>query len=288
MRYVNLLGPCLVALVVACAETNEPEPTLAAAGVGGEADGSAGDGSPGAESGAGGALGEGGAPVASAGLGGMIETGAAGAAGIAGAEETSAGAGGEPAAYACDGEGARFVTSVIDHEFGDGQDFGQEEFPAPILGAPLGGGCCQGSLDVTSLGEGGFVIVEFDGNVIVDGEGPDFIVFENAFVPSGAEASAVFAEIGSVSVSQDGVEWHSFPCTADEYPFGDCAGWHPVLSNPDDGETSPFDPETAGGDAYDLGELGLDFARYVRIEDRVDVDGTFDLDAVAIVHPGCP
>lgn len=285
MRYVKILGPCLVALVVACAEANEPETAPSAAGVGGEADGSAGDVSLGDASGAGGALGEAGAPAASAGEGGMIDTGLAGA---AGAQASSAGAAGESASYDCDGKGARFVTSVVDHEFGDGQDFGQEEFPAPILGAPLGGGCCQGSLDVTSLGEGGFVIVEFDGNVIRDGDGPDFIVFENAFVPSGAEASAVFAEVGSVSVSQDGVEWLSFPCTADEYPFGDCAGWRPVLSNPDESEISPFDPETAGGDAYDLGELDLEWARYVKIEDRADVDGTFDLDAVAIVHAGCP
>jgi hypothetical protein len=285
MRYVKILGPGLTALVIACAETNEPDATPASAGVGGEMDGAAGEVSLGAASGAGGALGEGGAAVVGAGEGGAIETGVAGA---AGAEEASAGAPGAPASYECDGDGARFVTSVVDHSFGDGQDFGQEEFPAPILGAPLGGGCCKGSLDVTSLGEGGFVIVEFDGNVILDDEGSDFIVFENAFVPSGADASAVFAEVGSVSVSQDGFEWHSFPCTADEYPFGDCAGWHPVLSNPDEAEPSAFDPETAGGDAFDLGELGLDWARYVRIEDRADVDGTFDLDAVAIVHPGCP
>jgi hypothetical protein len=275
MRYAKILSPGLMALAMACAETNEPDAPPASAGVGGEADGAAGEVSLGGASGVGGALGEGGAAVVSAGEGGAIQTGVAGAAGAL-------------ASYECDGEGARFVTSVVDHAFGDGQDFGQEEFPAPILGAPLGGGCCQGSLDVTSLGEGGFVIVEFDGNVIRDGDGPDFIVFENAFVPSGAEASAVFAEVGSVSVSQDGVEWLSFPCTADEYPFGDCAGWHPVLSNPDAAEISAFDPETAGGDAYDLAELDLAWARYVKIEDRADVDGTFDLDAVGIVHPGCP
>lgn len=272
MRCTVLLGVSLGLLVWACSEANEP--TLD--GSAGEA-GSAGEGS--AE--AGGAAGEaslagaGGAPTSEAGAGGVED--AAGAAGVTGVAPT----------FTCDGEGARFVTDVVDFAFGDGQDHGQDEFPQPIFGAPLGGGCCKGSLDVTSLGEGGFVVVEFENNVIADGEGPDFIVFENPFVPQGADESAVFAEVGSVSVSQDGVDWLDFPCTADEYPFGDCAGWHAVLANADENELSALDPEVAGGDAFDLSDVGLEWARYVRIEDRADIEGTFDLDAVAIVNAGC-
>jgi hypothetical protein len=271
MRYAILRVTSLGALLFACSETNEPDPVGAAGAAGEVATETAGAaGETAVEGGAGGA-------PASVGVGGAGDAGdAAGAAGA-----------GVALTFECGGEGARFVTDVVDFAFGDGQDHGQEEFPAPILGAPLGAGCCAGSLDVTSLGEGGFVVVEFEDNVIADGAGPDFVVFENAFVPQGADESAVFAEIGSVSVSQDGVAWFDFPCTADEYPFGDCAGWRAVLANADDNDLSPFDPEVGGGDAFDLREVGLEWARYVRIEDRADVEGTFDLDAVAIVNAGC-
>jgi hypothetical protein len=263
MRYAILRVTSLGALLFACSETNEPDLVGAAGAAGDVATEIAG------------AAGE---TAVEAGAGGAPPS-VGGAGGAAGAEVALT--------FECDGEGARFVTGVVDFAFGDGQDHGQEEFPAPILGAPLGAGCCAGSLDVTSLGEGGFVVVEFEGNVIADGAGPDFVVFENAFVPQGADESAVFAEVGSVSVSQDGVAWFDFPCTADEYPFGECAGWHAVLANADDNDLSPFDAEAAGGDAFDLSHVGLEWARYVRIEDRADVEGTFDLDAVAIVNAGC-
>src|SRR5690606_3867899 len=48
-----------------------------------------------------------------------------------------------------------FASEVISFEFGEGQDFGQDAFPDSVLGGPRGGGCCQGSLHVTSLGDGG-------------------------------------------------------------------------------------------------------------------------------------
>ena len=191
----------------------------------------------------------------------------------------------------CDGAGARFATGVVDHAFGVGQDFGQASFPTPVLGPPNGGGCCGGSLDVVSLGDGGYVELEFEQNFIVDEDGPDFLVFENPFQPSGSGPEEVFAELGTVSVSQDGETWLDYPCTAEVYPYGSCAGWHPVLANAKTNEIDPLDPDVAGGDAFDLSDVGLDWARYVRVTDRLEADGgvgTFDLDAVAIVHPGCP
>jgi len=269
MRYTNLLGAALGLLLLACAETHGADDVTGTAGAAGDAPNETGGAAN--EAGAGGANASGGIDAA----GGSADAG--GGAGNAGVGAT----------FECAGEGARFVTGVVDFAFGEGQDHGQADFPLPILDGPLGGGCCMGSLDVTSLGEGGFVIVEFEGNVIADGDGPDFIVFENPFVPQGADESAVFAEVGSVSVSQDGVTWYDYPCTADEYPFGACAGWHAVLANVDDNEISPLDPKTAGGDAFDLAELELDWVRYVRIEDRADSEGAFDLDAVAIVNAGC-
>ncbi len=193
------------------------------------------------------------------------------------------------AAARCDGESAQFATRVVAVEFGPGQDFGQDRFPAAVLGPPRGGGCCAGSTDVTSLGDGGSVVLEL-GADIVDGPGADFIVFENAFVPQDAGDEEVYAELGRVSVSADGETWSSYECSARTYPYGDCAGWRPVLAD----ETTPVDVHdsaAAGGDAFDLATLGVSSARYVKIEDVPEADGgvgTFDLDAVAVVNMDCP
>ena len=183
-----------------------------------------------------------------------------------------------------------FASEVIEHAFGPGQDYGQDEFPDNIFGPPRGAGIESGSFDVAALGNGGTVTLAFGGNAIVDGDGPDFIVFENAFVPQGSDT--VFAELATVSVSQDGETFYEFSCTATEPEYGDCAGWRPVIAHAEENEIDPTDPELAGGDAFDLADLGLPYVRYVRITDRPDLDsdldGVFDLDAVAIVHSACP
>jgi hypothetical protein len=189
---------------------------------------------------------------------------------------------------ACDGPGSRFASDIVSYRFGDGQDFGQTAFPGNVFGPPKGEGSSnQGSLDVVSLGNGGTVTVAFSGNAIVDGIGPDFLVFENAFNIAN-DPSRPYAELGIVEVSQDGTNWVSFPCTATSYPYGTCAGWHPVFANPDKNQIDPTDPTVAGGDPFDLADVGLPWARQVRITDRTGDALTFDLDAVAIVHPMCP
>lgn len=187
-------------------------------------------------------------------------------------------------------ESGRYAVEVVEHSFGSGQRFGQAAFPEPVLGPPSGGGCCQGSLDVTSLGEGGFVTLAFGDTTIVDGPGPDFIVFENAFFAVEGEPESVFAELGVVSVSEDGEHFVAFECQARKFPFEGCAGWRPVFANPSENDIDPLDPEVAGGDAFDLAELGLSRVRYVRIDDLPEEqggEGTFDLDAVAIVNAAC-
>ncbi len=148
----------------------------------------------------------------------------------------------------------------------------------------------MGSTDVVSLGNGGWVVLEFAGNAIVDGPGPDFIMFENPFGIN-CDPNNVFAELGTVGVSQDGEHFTDFPCTATMPPFGECSGWHPVFANPDTNDIDPTDPAVAGGDPYDLADVGMKWARYVRVTDRPDLTGTagvYDLDAVSIVHPACP
>lgn len=201
-----------------------------------------------------------------------------------------AGCGSPAAATAPDGcseEGprSRFVSCVPSFEPGDAAGFGQERFPEIVFGPPLGGGTSAGSTDVLSLGKGGTIVLSFGGGAITDGPGADFIVFENAFY-IGGNPDHVFAELGEVSVSEDGTTWKVFPC--DVKTMKGCAGWHPVSSNPDNG-ISPFDGSKAGGDDFDLAEIGVKTARFVRVRDVSNAGGGdtagFDLDAIAIVNP---
>jgi hypothetical protein len=186
-------------------------------------------------------------------------------------------------APSCDDLENRFATEVVQVDYGSGQNFGRAAMPDIALGPPAGAGCCGGSLDVVSLGNGGEIVLGFGANAIVDGPGVDFVVFENPFESDGK----VFTELASVMVSEDGRTWHAFPCEATEAPFDQCAGQRPVYLSDDDG---PIDPDTSGGDGFDLADLGIARARYVRIVDRPDLqgaNGVFDLDAVGIVHEHC-
>jgi hypothetical protein len=180
--------------------------------------------------------------------------------------------------------------------------------PEIVEGPPLGGGSDKGSTDVVSLGSGGSIVVSFAPNAIIDGPGPDFLVFENPFW-IGGNSSDPYAEPGEVSVSDDGTTWTTFPCApiadpqasdgtgvAPPYP-ATCAGWQVVYSAPGNG-ISPVDPTTAGGLALDLATIGVTHARFVRIVDKTQeacpeagagpTTNGFDLDAVAIVNAELP
>ena len=232
--------------------------------------------------GAGGSSSEGGATAVGSGPGGGGSEGTGG--------DGSGGDGGSPydGELVCDGAGPRFATTVVEVSYGPGQSYGQNFMPDIALGPPDGGGCCMGSLDVVSLGNGGTIVLGFDGNGIQDGPGVDFVVFENAFETAGG----IFAEAATVAVSDDGITWHTFPCEATEAPWGSCAGVTPVdLTGADLAPDGSFDPEQAGGDGFDLADLGVERARWVRITDRADLvgfEGVFDLDAVGIVNAACP
>jgi hypothetical protein len=189
----------------------------------------------------------------------------------------------------------RFVTGVVSFTPGPCAGFGASRMPGVVEGPPEGGGALQGSLDVVSLGVGGEIVLSFAPNAIVDGPGVDFIVFENPF-DIGGDPQKPTAEPGEVSVSDDGVTWATFPCTATSYPYGSCAGWHVVYSAKGNG-ISPVDPATAGGDPFDLADLGVTQARFVRIRDRSNevcpdagatMSAGFDLDAVSIVNALIP
>lgn len=192
----------------------------------------------------------------------------------------------------------RFVTKVVSATYGDCAGFGLPSMPAVVLGPPVGAGALSGGLDVVSLGFRGELVLSFEPNEIVDGPGADFIVFENAFW-AGGNPNKPTAELADVSVSDDGVTWKTFTCTPGAAPpYTGCAGWRPIYAAPGNG-ISPVDPATAGGDPFDLAELGVNSARFVRIRDLGTVPCPtnpankstsvgFDLDAVSVVNAKTP
>ena len=272
-------------LLVAC--SGAPPDEVASGASTGAA--STGDGSGGASSTSASTAARGSSSPASGSSGGSTSTSSATGAGGAGFDCLAAtgfgGAGGGGAGGACDPP--HFATRVVSACIGPDGGFGVDDYPGNVLGPPKGAGAGAGSTDVLGLGEGGSIVLAFDGGGIVDGPGPDFIVFENPFFVGG-DPNDVYANPGTVAVSEDGEAWTSFPCTATAYPWGSCAGWHPVYANASDNSIDPLDPATAGGDAFDLADIGVAHARFVRITDRPDLPGDFDLDAIAVVNAGCP
>lgn len=233
-----------------------------------------------------GAAGEAGAAgeLAAAGSPSLPEQG--GAAGAADGGASGASEGGAPSVVA----GALYASGIESFEPGQGAGHGRDALPGVVLGPPHGEGTSQGSLDVLSLGNGGEIVLGFGEHGIVDGAGPDFVVFENPFWPEG-DPTRVFAELGEVSVSEDGKTWLSFDCDAEgdgDGHFPGCAGVTPTLEY-DAEELVPLDPAKSGGDAFDLAELGVKRARFVRIRDleTLPPGGTssgFDLDAVGVIY----
>ncbi|MEI7635532.1 MAG: cell surface protein [bacterium] len=214
-----------------------------------------------------------------------------------------------------------FTDRVAEFHPGPDAGFGQDYFPANVLGPPRGNADPakpnQSPADLLSLGSGGWIVLEFTNNEIVDGQGADFTVFENPFQPIGMP-DLCFSETAIVSVSDDGTSWTTFPFDfADPGPpdsnllqkhlYNGFAGLTAVYSSPANG-ISPFDPAVSGGDSFDLAKAGLSAVRFVRIQDTGTTDispmlapsgaivndfgnvitapptAGFDLDAVAAIH----
>lgn len=188
---------------------------------------------------------------------------------------------------ACPGD-LPYASELVSFDPGTGAGFGKEGLPDIVLGPPKGGSTISGSLDVVSLGIGGSIVLGFGDRQIVDGPGPDFVVFENVFYVGG-NPEKPFYELGEVSVSQDGESWVSFPCATSAVDGGwpGCAGWRPRFDF-DACALLPVDPAVTGGNAFDLADIGVASARYVRVVDKTGFGGPpsvgFDLDAIAAVN----
>lgn len=113
--------------------------------------------------------------------------------------------------------------------------------------------------DIVSFGTSGELIIELKSYIPIDDTGPDFIIFENAF--------SQWTERAQVSVSEDGEVYFAFACDAFDadgiYPG--CAGVTPV--NYSDDPAILLDPDTAGGDAFDLADLGIEKIHFIKIMD---------------------
>ncbi len=162
----------------------------------------------------------------------------------------------------------------------------EEQFSYPELAL----GPAEGNImDIVSLGDGGSIVLGFEG-WIANGDGWDFAVFENSF-------GDLFLELAYVEVSQDGQDWRRFPnesLTPNPVPaFG--------LLKSDDVTGLAGKYRAGFGTPFDLDDVGLEYAQYVRVIDVIgdgrDKDSYgnpiydphptlgsagFDLDAVAV------
>ena len=179
-----------------------------------------------------------------------------------------------------------YADAVVSFVPGEGAGFGADKMPQIVLGPPHGKGDGAGGLHVVSLGKGGQITLRFEHHRIVDGPGADFIVFENAFA-GWPETAQVFA---ADAIEPTDADWRPFPCDPHNAKggFPGCAGVSPVYSAPDNG-IAATDVAKAGGDAFDLADVGLTSARALRIVDSglneyEGGTGGFDLDAVAVVN----
>lgn len=187
-----------------------------------------------------------------------------------------------------------WADAVVSFTPGPGTGLGQNFFPNNVLGPPdpdptlTTSNSSNKPQEILSLGTGGEIILNFTDNYIVDGSGVDFTVFENPFYIAG-DTTQPFIEAAFVAVSMDGRNWVEFPW--DTTTFAGFAGVTPTKDN-----QNPTDPRVSGGDAFDLKEVGLPFAKFVKLTDLGNLkkegpfNGDFDLDAVVAVNsmPGQP
>ena len=180
-----------------------------------------------------------------------------------------------------------WADAVVSFTPGEGAGFGGNYFPANVLGPPdQSAGLNEYSStnkpqEILSLGNGGEIVLSFDDNYIIDGEGADFTVFENAFIS--VLDNKPFVEAGIVAVSQDGLNFVEFPY--DTATWAGLAGVTPTKDN-----YHFTDPTVSGGDPFDLADVGLEWARFVKITDLGNIkkegtwNGDFDLDAVVAIN----
>lgn len=146
--------------------------------------------------------------------------------------------------------------------------------PDKAVNGVVEGALKSGSVDVFSRGfstdpPNNYLIVEWSGREVIDGDGDDFVVFENAFETAGG----VFVDPIVVEVSSDADTWTAFPHdyraedenehVRDPEKWVGFAGVTPVGWRSSEC-TDPFAPR-AGGDRFDLADIDRESFRYLRL-----------------------
>jgi hypothetical protein len=174
--------------------------------------------------------------------------------------------------------------------------------------------------ELVSVGNGGYLILKFSHPVANDRNNPygmDFIIYGNARQDLGGSLrwmngnpeqtnvlGTIYEKPGIVSVSHDGVTWHTFESGPFANSFAPTAGfrWDSQLDQWAEqlDPTRPVPPGidvagmtvaemidvyegSAGGTAFDIAELGMDWILYVMISDDPEESWTTQIDAVADV-----
>jgi len=227
-------------------------------------------------------------------------------------------------------EPSPFAASWISYEPGAGVPMSFRN-PNTALGAPTrftGAGVDPGVVspfqpafmpsEVVGIGPGGSLVLAFDHDVLDHPDHPfgiDLIVFGNGFfmdlaAPMGV-CGPLFAEPGTIEVSEDGLDWRTVPGVfadalfptlgyLDALPYASMPGRMPSDF------TRPVDPLAAleigigtewaalldlydgsgGGAGVDLASAGLARARFVRISVPLGAGFTTEIDAISAVTPG--
>ncbi|MCX8079931.1 MAG: T9SS type A sorting domain-containing protein [Bacteroidia bacterium] len=184
-------------------------------------------------------------------------------------------------------------------------DIAQPTLGLTSFGADTNGTKKAGVNGVVSLGDGGYAILTFP-KPIMNGPGPDFAVFENAF-------NDTFLELAFVEVSSDGINYFRFPSVSNTQtltqigPFsnsGDATKLHNLAGKYRVNYGTPFDLQ----DMLNIPGLNVNHITHVKVIDVVGCiqapyatydsqnkpindpyptnfnTGGFDLDAVGVIH----
>lgn len=216
-----------------------------------------------------------------------------------------------------------FATSVVSYTRGSNVAAGYDN-PWAAIGAPstVTGGWPPPTMDpvtpfnapwmpdqVVSIGAGGSLVVAFDHDVMNNAANPfgiDLIIFGNAFFydmdwPNGYTGPNAFlaAEPARVAVSLDGVEWREIVGVFVDTLFPTDGQGDPLRPVDPSLTLSDFNDKTlaqiralyggsAGGVGIDIGSVGFDAIRYVKVwQDETD-DWTAEVDAFAAVRAVIP
>ena len=161
-----------------------------------------------------------------------------------------------------------------------------------------------GTNGVVSLGDGGVAILEFS-SPIMDGNGPDFAVFENGF-------DNLFLELAFVEVSSDGIHFFRFPAISntdttiqtDGFGLTDASKLHNLAGKYRAEYGTPFDLSDLTNDAL-LNKQSITHVKVIDVVGSIQNqycsrdannhkindpwptgwgNGGFDLDAVGVIH----